>query len=321
MPQKPIEQSPVGQTPESPVEEGPVVNRRRFVRQGLQTVVGVAAGTMLPLSAVGRSRRASRMRFGLVTYQWGRDWNVPAIIRNCRRAEVFGVELRVEHAHGVSPDLSARERAEVRLRFENSPVELVGMGTNWAFHYPDPDRVRLELDGAKEYVRLSHDIGGTGVKVKPNDLPDGVSVDQTIDQIGSALHELGGYAGEYGQEIRVEVHGSGTQQLPIMRRIMESADHPNVTVCWNSNDEDLAGSGLVDNFNLVKDYFGSTVHVRELDSQDYPYSELMSLLLGIDYDGWILLEARTEPVDRIEALMDQRKIFDTMIETSLQASG
>lgn len=295
-------------------------SRRAFVHRSLSAAAGVAAGTLLPLRAIGASRSSSGMRFGLVTYQWGKDWELPELIRNCQLAQVYGVELRVEHAHGVSPELSNRGRTEVRLRFANSPVELVGMGTNWAFHYPDPDRLQAELEGAKAYVRLSHDVGGSGVKVKPNELPDDVPVEKTIEQIGRSLRELGQYADDYGQEIRVEVHGRRTQQLPIMRRIMEAADHSNVTVCWNSNDEDLDGDGLVANFNLVKEYLGRTVHVREFDEGKYPYEQLMGLLQEAGYDGWILMEARTEPPNRIKALSAQRELFENLVGDAEQAS-
>ena len=290
------------------------LSRRAFMEQGSKVAAGVVAGVLAAPQVLAAGAEAPEgMRFGLVTYQWGRDWDVPTLIRNCQRAGAYGVELRVEHAHGVSTALSKRGRYEVKLRFDQSPVELVGLGTNWAFHYPDPARLRDELEGAKAYVRLSHDVGGSGVKVKPNALPDGVPDEKTIEQIGLSLNELGRFAEDYGQEIRVEVHGRETQQLPIMRRIFDIADHPSVAVCWNSNPQDLDGQGLVHNFNLVKHRLGRTVHVREFDEGDYPYQELINLLAAMDYDGWILMEARTEPMDRVAALKAQRVLFDQML--------
>ena len=38
----------------------------------------------------------------------------------------------------------------------------------------------------------------------------------------------------------------------------------------------------------------------------------MNLLTGIGYSGWILLEARTNPQDKLQALIEQRKIFEGM---------
>ena len=63
------------------------------------------------------------------------------------------------------------------------------------------------------------------------------------------------------------------------------------------------------NFELVQKYFGDTVHVRELDQDDYPYPELFRLLMARDYSGWILLEARTKPNDYVAAMRRQRDRF------------
>ena len=101
---------------------------------------------------------------------------------------------------------------------------------------------------------------------------------------------------------------------------MDVADHPNVGVCWNCNAQDLAGEGLVHNFDLVKDRFGATCHVRELNVGTYPYQQLVDLLVGMDYDGWVLLECRTNPKDRIAGLVEQQEVFQEMIARA-QANG
>ena len=90
---------------------------------------------------------------------------------------------------------------------------------------------------------------------------------------------------------------------------MDVADNPNVNVCWNNNNQDLDEKGLEYNFNLVKDRFGDTVHVRELNIGDYPYQKLMSLFVQMNYDGDILLEYRTDPEDKVKGLIEQREIW------------
>ena len=283
--------------------------RRRFLQQSA-LLVPVCASTAVWGE---QERKSKRMRIGLVTYLWGQDWDLPTLIRNCEKTKVLGLELRTQHKHGVEADLNAQQRREVKKRFADSPVTLLGPGTNWAFHAVDPTELKRNIRGAKAYVKLSHDVGGTGVKVKPNALPKGVPPEKTIEQIGRSLNEVARYADDYGQQIRVEVHGRDTQKLPIMKKIMDVATHPRVAVCWNSNDADLQGKGLEHNFNLVKDRFGDTVHVRELNVGKYPYARLMRLLAGMNYGGWVLLECRTKPQDRIAALIEQREIFEKLI--------
>lgn len=293
------------------------ISRRNFLAKVTRTTGSLAALTTLSSCADFNPFKPSvpgdKMKFGLVTYLWAKDWDLPKLIRNCQTTEVLGVELRTQHAHGVEDSLNANQRQEVKKRFIDSPVTLVGLGTNFAFHDPDPQKLKDNIEGAKRYIKLAHDVGAGGVKVKPNDVPQRVHVEKTLEQIGTSLNEIGAFAADYGQEIRLEVHGRLTSKLPITKRIFDYIDQPNVGVCWNSNDIDLQGKGLQYNFNLVKDRLASTVHTRELNIGMYPYQELINLFVGIDYNGWILLEARTKPKDRLKALLQQRMVFEQMV--------
>ncbi len=298
------------------------LNRRTLLQQSVMagtTLAGtVLAGTSLDVisrSAFAAAIPASPMRFGLVTYLWGKDMELRELLKNCEAAGVLGVELRTEHKHGVEPKLSKDARVEVRKRFADSPVELIGYGSNCEYHSDDQQKVKDNIELTKRYIELMHDCGGGGVKVKPNGFPKGVEREKTIEQIGKSLNEVAAYGEKYGQKIRVEVHGSGTSELPVIRDIFAVADHPNVYVCWNSNDEDLKGEGLEANFRMVSGRFGDTVHVRELSIGDYPYAKLMQLFKSIQYEGWILLEARTDPQDKVSAMTDERLVFERMMQT------
>lgn len=287
------------------------ISRKSFIKNlSLLSSLALLPGMKFPESF---KQPENNMKLGLVTYLWGKDWDIPTIIKNLTAAKIFGVELRIEHAHGVSPNLNREERLAVKQMFADSPVDILGMGTNQEYDSLDPEELKKQIEGTLEYIKLSHDIGGSGVKVKPNGFHDGVPHEKTLEQIGTALNEVGKFAGDYDQQIRLEVHGNGTQLLPNIKAIMDVADNPNVTVCWNSNDQDLEGEGLEYNFNLVKDRFGNTAHVRELNVGNYPYQKLMSLFLNMNYDGWICLECRTDPQDKVKALIEQRAVFDKMI--------
>ncbi len=286
------------------------IDRKQF----LQAMSLLAGSSLLPASAWAaiRSNSASKMKLGLVTYLWGKDWDVPTLIANCTATGLTGVELRVDHAHGVSPEIGKSERRAVRDRFADSAVECVGMGTNEQYDFPDPQRLQTSIARTKEFIQLSADIGGSGVKVKPNAFHEGVPHEKTMAQIGASLNELAAYAADLGQQLRLEVHGNETQNLPNIKTIMDHADHPNASICWNCNPQDLDGQGFQYNFDLVKDRFGDTVHVRELDRTDYPYPALLENLTRMAYDGWILLECHTDPADKVKSMREQRAVFDRM---------
>ncbi len=294
------------------------LDRRRFFRKSLAGAAAAGAVSVGTRSRGGAALEKSSIRFGLVTYLWGKDWDLPTLINNCEESGVLGVELRTTHAHGVEPELTASERREVRKRFADSPVTLLGPGSNERFDNPDPAVVTTAIERTRSFIQLSHDVGGTGVKVKPDRFHEGVPRDQTIRQIGESLNTLGRFAADYGQEVRLEVHGQ-CSPLPIIRRIVEIARHPSVALCWNSNPTDLQGRGLEHNFRLVQDRLGMTTHVRELDLDDYPYQRLIELLLETNYQGWALLEAHDLRDNRVQALVEQRRIFEGMVKEAQQS--
>lgn len=285
-------------------------SRRSFIQKSL--VAGAGLALIDPFAAQAMMKK-SKMKLGLVTYQWGKDWDLPTLIANCEKTGLLGVELRTEHAHGVETNLTASQRADVKKRFADSPVTCVGYGSNFEYHSTNPAEVRKNIEGTKEYLKLYKEIGASGVKVKPNNLPKEVSKEKTIAQIAASFNEIGKYAKDLGQIVRVEVHGNLTQEIPNMKAIFEQVTEKSVKMCWNCNDQDLLPPGLEANFNSVKKWFGDTVHIRELNVGDYPYQDLMNLFVKMNYDGWILLEARTEPADRIAAMKEQLDIFNKMI--------
>ena len=237
------------------------------------------------------------MKLGLVTYNMAKDWDVSTIIESCAVAGFEGVELRTTHAHKVEVELSAGQRQEVRKRFEDSPVELAGLGSAFDYHSTDADEVRSNIEGTKAYAQLAADVGAPGVKVRPNGLPEGVPVPKTLEQIGLSVRECGAFAADLGVQIRVEVHGAGTSEIPHMRMIMEIADHPNVSVCWNSNQGEVENGSVANNFSLLKDWI-QLVHINELYRKEYPWRELFALLRGIGYSGYCLAEiaGSTDPI-------------------------
>lgn len=294
------------------------ISRRQFIQNGFGAGLAVASLHNFPdLSDMGQSG----MRMGLVTYQWGKDWDLATLIANCEKTGFHGVELRTQHAHKVESNLSAAQRLEVKKRFADSKVTCLGYGSNFEYHSPDPVELRKNIDQTKEYILLCKDIGASGIKVKPNYLPPEVPREKTIAQIAASFNECGKFARDYGLLVRVEVHGNITQEIPNMKAIFEQVTEPNVKMCWNCNDQDLLPPGLEANFHSVQKWFGDTVHIRELNDGNYPYQQLFNLFTEIKYNGWILMEARTEPADRVVAMKEQLSLFKTMLGNSKKTKG
>jgi hypothetical protein len=144
----------------------------------------------------------------------------------------------------------------------------------------------------REFVQLVADLGGRGVKVRPNGLPQEVPVEKTLEQIGKALVDCGRAAAEHNVEIWVEVHGRGTAEPRHMKTIMEQCGHGSVGVCWNSNPQDVKDGSIAEAFKLLQPWLRSC-HINELYKDQagaYPYRELFRLLKEVKYDRVTLVE-------------------------------
>ena len=299
-----------------------VISRRDMLSQGVRTTAGVfAAAAITSCSSLRRARTgrsASQVRFGLTTYQWGKDWDLPKLIENCRKAGVFGTELRTSqsYAHGVELDIGAKQRQDVKKSFRDSPVTLVGIATSECFDSPDAEELKTAIENTKGYIRLSHDTGGSGVRVFPNSFQKDVPREKTIEQIGRSLNTVGAFAADYGQQVRLEAHGSAGE-LPTIKAIMDCVTEPSVRVKLNCDKRDSQGEGFEHNFNLVKNLLGSTIHAHDFKDAEYPYQLMMDLLVKMGWAGWILLENSSSVPDRVAALIEQRGIFEHKLRKSL----
>ena len=292
------------------------ISRRRLLTGSGATAAALASGQFTAIAA-----RASKLRFGFTTYQWGSEWDIPTIIANCTQAKAFGVELRTsaKYKHGVEPDISESRRREVKRIFADSPVKVIGIASAARFDSPDPAALKAAIEDAKAHVKLSSDVGATGVRVFPNDFHKDVPQERTIAQISRSLNEVGKFAAGYGQMVRLENHGSAGR-LVTLQKVMATVDQPNVRIKLNGDGRDAEGGSFAQNFALVKDRLGDTLHMHELNGDRFPYQLQFDLLIDAGWEGWCFVEASAKVPDRFQALLEQKRIWDGMIATSVGRS-
>jgi sugar phosphate isomerase/epimerase len=292
------------------------LTRRHLLRRSIVVAAGaVTAGLGTPArlamaaEAGAGAAEKPRMHFGTVTYMLGAKMDLPTLIDVCEKGGVEGVELRTTHAHGVEPSLDAEGRAKVKERFAKSKVRLAALGSVCEFHSPDPAAVKKNIETCNKFVQLAADVGAWGVKVRPNGLPKEVPEDKTLRQIGESVRECGEVAKDKGIVIVVECHGGGTADPARMAKIMEYCKHPSVGLCWNSNGGDVKNGSIREGFDLCKAWIRHA-HVTNLGG-NYPWAELFTLLKGINYTGYTLLETDTKG-DAIEFLRGRRAAWEKL---------
>lgn len=286
-------------------------SRREFLASTLCASIGVGAlGTMTRANMVA-AESAGKMRLGLATYQWGMNWDIPALIANLQKAKVLGVELRTQskYKHGVELELSLTQRTEVKKRFADSPVRIVAIACSERMDWPEPEQLKAAIEASKKYLQLSHDVGATSLRVFPNQFHPNVPKEKTIGQIAKAVNELGVFAAGLGQRVDLEAHGPAGE-LATMKAIMDQVTEKAVGVRLNSDKRDKAGAGLEANFNLVKGRLAKTVHLHNLKDADFPYQQQIALLVNAGWEGWALMENTEKEPDLVGAIIEQREIWE-----------
>ncbi len=290
------------------------LSRRDFLAAA---ATGMAAGGLRPPLAQAADETA-KFKLGLVTYNVPAGWDLPTILKVCKEVGIAAVECRTTHKHGVEPTLTADQRKDVKKQFADAGIVFWGSGSVCEFHAVDPAVVTKNIEDCKRFVGLVKDIGGRGVKVRPNGVPKGADPQKTFEQIGKALIECGKAAADAGVEIWVEVHGAVTQVPKNMKAIMEACGHKSVGVTWNSNAADVEKGSVAASFELLKPWIRSC-HITDLENDAkgvYPYRELFKLFREMKYDRYTLCEVgKSYPVaEGTEYLKKYKQLWDGLVK-------
>jgi hypothetical protein len=88
-----------------------------------------------------------------------------------------------------------------------------------------------------------------------------------------------------------------------------------VRIKLNGHPADIAD--FAQRFPPVKDVLDDTLHFHELNRGNFPYQLQSDLLIDAGWEGWWLLEASSKAADGVEAVIEQRGIWEGMVAKSL----
>lgn len=301
------------------------LNRRRFLQSAGLTTAGLAAvgccqegnqpaaaAEVKPAVAPGViAAKPLNFNLGIVTFGYFKTWELKDVLRVCKAVGLSPIEFRTGDKHGIEPTLTKMERKDIRKQIEDSGVKIWGCGTTCEFHWPNKKQLQDNIDLCKKFIELVHDLGGVGVKVRPNKLPPGVPEAKTLEQIGKSMIPCGDEGKKLGVVVSMEVHGD-CRYPHMAKKIMEVCNHPNVGLTWNSNDTDIMDKktgSVAEAFKMLWPWVRSCHIHRMFDDpmfKDprkkqakgiYPYRELFTLLREAGYDKQTQIECGTPNLD------------------------
>lgn len=299
-----------------------VFTRRNFLSTAAASTVAMALPGCNPAAGnqkEGKSIELNKnpLKLGLMTYMIGAAWDVETIINNLHETKLEHVELRTTHKHGVETNLNKQQRDEIKKRFADANIA-ISLASAFSYHYDNQEELKKSIEGTKEYLQLAADIGAHGIRVFPNAVPEegNPEREKVLQQIGRSVAECATVGNNLGVELRLEEHGKGTNNIPVIKQILDYADNPYVYVIWNCSDSDYTGEGLPKGyegmgleaqFDMVKDRI-RCVHLREL-STPYPWRNLFGLLSKAGYDGYLDIEVSPASCEPVRYLNNYRALF------------
>ena len=251
------------------------------------------------------------MKLSLLTYQLGTEFKLDELLAVCARYGYKGVECRAQlgHKHGVELEATSQQRAEIKARFEDSPVELAGISTSCRFESRDPAERQEQVDIAKQFIDLAADVGAQRVRVFGNAFPEGSDKDEVVEDVGRCLHKIGEHAEGSGVDCNLEMHGDFYYWEYALRSV-KIADHPRIGIVYNCDPRETKWGPISTFLNPVAPYLRH-IHLHNLEAADYPYPELFRILKNMGYAQFMSLECSgSSDPERVLALY--ARLFEWM---------
>jgi sugar phosphate isomerase/epimerase len=206
------------------------ISRRHFI--------GSAIGLALVGTSAAESLALAKKRKPLLAYSTlgSPKWSYDTILEYASKNGYKGIEIRGildEMDLPKCPEFNSPERVKSAVKkAKKHGVQIVGLGASARLHLADPKLRQENLDEAKRFIDLAHQLNCPYVRVFPNNLPKDQDREHTIQLIIDGLKELGDYAKKTKVKVLLESHGEVVGK-DLLLRIMQASEHPNVGLIWD----------------------------------------------------------------------------------------
>lgn len=239
------------------------------------------------------------MKWVLNTYETAQKWSLDKMIAVCRATGHEGVEFLQDRrqAHGLEADASPETTLAAKEQMQAAGLIVASLTSCCVFHSPEEAERLRNIAQVKRVIDQAVLIGCDHVRVLGDQVPDDEQAKANVlENVASALHELGVYARPKGVTVSIEAHSGFADPLYAVHVVRE-ANLPNVGIVFNSQWRIGAAKGwrlplqapsIVPLYDLVAPHITS-VHTHEMELPElWPYyQEFFRLLRRDGYRGCI----------------------------------
>jgi len=234
------------------------------------------------------------------------DWSFDKIIEfgsthGYQGIEIRGIQRELDLTKSPSFNSSAAI-AETRKKASDHSLKFVGLGSSAALHHKETAERQKALDEAKRFIELAHALGCSFVRVFPNNLPDSVPKEETLQLISAGLTELGAVAKGSGVKVLMETHGDLVHAQDIAKVMTAAGNQDTIGLVWDiSNMWSVTKESPTMVYGLIKKWIMHT-HLKDLKSVngkdqytlfgdgEVPAFEAIDLLSKNSYPGFYSFE-------------------------------
>ena len=203
-----------------------------FSRKEFLKTTAMAAGALAIAPGYKTPRAVIAMSFSTLGCPgWPFDKIVEfAVANGYRGIEIRGIQREMDLTK--CKEFSPGARAATMQLMKDNDLVFVNLGSSANLHTLEPVERKKNLDEARRFIDLAHEINCPFIRVFPNNLPVDRDRQATLELIAQGLLELGEYARDSKVAVLMETHGDLVRSEDILN-VMNRASHPNTGLVYD----------------------------------------------------------------------------------------
>ncbi|MGB9620184.1 MAG: sugar phosphate isomerase/epimerase family protein [Armatimonadota bacterium] len=205
-----------------------------------------------------------------------------------------GVEPRLDsnHAHGVEVVATASEREAARGLSLDRGIRIACLATSVRF--ADPSSAKEMVRQTHERIDLAVDVGVPAIRVFGGRIPDGITREQSIEQVVRCLTEVADHAAERGVTICLETHDDWCDPVHVAA-VLSRVNHPAVAANWDIMHPVIRARATIDSaFETLRPWIrhvhihdGTAAGLAPIGTGEIDHRRAVELLRSVNYGGFL----------------------------------
>jgi sugar phosphate isomerase/epimerase len=273
-----------------------------FTRRKFLSTSAVLLGTSITGFSFAENKDYPRLSFSTLGCP---DWSFKEIVDFAAAHKYKGIEIR-----GIQRELdltkcstfsNAKNKKATLALMKEKRLEFVGLGSSANLHFAEGRERIKNMDEARRFIDLAHEINCPFVRVFPNNFPKAQDRNATIELITKGLLELGDFSKNSKVMVLMETHGDLVKSEDL-EKIMRHAAHAHTGLVWDiANMWSVTKEAPADVYQNLKKYIHHT-HIKDgnmvdgklqytlLGQGEVPVFDAIDLLKNGNYRGYYSFE-------------------------------